>query len=675
MLLTLAGLIGHSAFHRFLTDDAFISFRYARNLAHGHGLVFNPGFERVEGYTDFLWVLILAAFQELGIAPETVAPLLGFAATVVLWGLVAWYALRDPPAPGREWLVLVPLSLLAVTRSVAVWTTSGLETRWFEALVVGGTLRLMVEVEARLAGAPRRPVAVWLFGLAALTRPDGILVGISVLSAAGAWLLARRPRAAATFAFEIWPFVALVAGHFVFRRVYYGEWLPNTYHAKVGGRVWWDAGGDYLLVFALEYAVLLWLPLIAAAVAWHRRRGTSWRPLLFAAVVLPHALYVAAIGGDHFEYRPLDLYFPLAFMLIHDGASALATTRVRAALAAAWLVVVAVGLWQLPWQSHRQFTRRVFDGFPGLSPDPEARDYLSPERDPIYRLPGLRSIASRHRVLLGELTDRLIGVRQEEHRMFLAAVEPEGRRLAELVAAGVLPRDAHVAIDCVGAIPYYSGLRILDRRGLTDARVARSAPTGERRMAHEKAARFEDARERGVELWAADAVHLLIPAVSRRMLNELRDAVRHDDDVHAADVGDGHYLVCRLPQGVAPLAERMLRLSFRRLTDPGFEAEFLARNAAALGDSLKRDPASLEKRQQLAYILLLAQRWAEALDLYRTLAQATPTNPFVWESIALCAESLGDRASALEANRRALEILEAAGDEAGAARVRGRIGR
>ena len=44
----------------FLTDDAFISFRYTRNLIEGHGLVFNPG-ERVEGYTNFLWILELAA--------------------------------------------------------------------------------------------------------------------------------------------------------------------------------------------------------------------------------------------------------------------------------------------------------------------------------------------------------------------------------------------------------------------------------------------------------------------------------------------------------------------------------------------------------------------------------------------------------------------------------------
>ena len=50
----------------------------------------------------------------------------------------------------------------------------------------------------------------------------------------------------------------------VFRLVYYGEWLPNTYQAKVGGRFWWPMGWDYLQLFVIEYAVWLWLPLLLA---------------------------------------------------------------------------------------------------------------------------------------------------------------------------------------------------------------------------------------------------------------------------------------------------------------------------------------------------------------------------------------------------------------------------
>ena len=60
-LATLGLLAFHLSVYWFHTDDAFISFRYALNLSEGHGLVFNPGYERVEGYTNFLWVVILAA--------------------------------------------------------------------------------------------------------------------------------------------------------------------------------------------------------------------------------------------------------------------------------------------------------------------------------------------------------------------------------------------------------------------------------------------------------------------------------------------------------------------------------------------------------------------------------------------------------------------------------------
>ena len=80
----------------FLTDDAFISFRYVRNLLEGHGLVFNPG-EYVEGYTNFLWILELAALWELfGLRPEHTANWLSVAYTggtlVALW----WWLARAP---------------------------------------------------------------------------------------------------------------------------------------------------------------------------------------------------------------------------------------------------------------------------------------------------------------------------------------------------------------------------------------------------------------------------------------------------------------------------------------------------------------------------------------------------------------------------------------------------
>ena len=111
--LAIAGLAAAAAllawqvsvyFH--LVDDAFISFRYARNLADGQGLVFNPGHERVEGYTNFLWVLVLAAARLVGVRPEVAAPWLGIAATVALWAIVAREARRHPWPGGFAWLAI-----------------------------------------------------------------------------------------------------------------------------------------------------------------------------------------------------------------------------------------------------------------------------------------------------------------------------------------------------------------------------------------------------------------------------------------------------------------------------------------------------------------------------------------------------------------------------------------
>ena len=97
----LALLVWLASVSWFLTDDAFISFRYVRNLLEGHGLVFNPG-ERVEGYSNFLWVLELAAiWRVLGVAPEDAAPWLSVACTAGTVGAMLWWITRLPSLRNR----------------------------------------------------------------------------------------------------------------------------------------------------------------------------------------------------------------------------------------------------------------------------------------------------------------------------------------------------------------------------------------------------------------------------------------------------------------------------------------------------------------------------------------------------------------------------------------------
>src|SRR5437763_718543 len=78
LALAAAALVAHSLVWNFVTDDAFISFVYSRNFARHGQLVFNLG-ERVEGYTNFLWTVLLAAFMKVGLAPEIMSRVLGTA--------------------------------------------------------------------------------------------------------------------------------------------------------------------------------------------------------------------------------------------------------------------------------------------------------------------------------------------------------------------------------------------------------------------------------------------------------------------------------------------------------------------------------------------------------------------------------------------------------------------
>ena len=160
----------------FITDDAFISFRYARNLLEGHGLVFNPG-EYVEGYTNFLWVLELAAIWGLlGIRPEDAAQWLSVIYTAGTIVVMLWWVARMP-ALRHRWLVAwMALGLVCSSATFAVWTSGGgLETRQFTFFALAavvclsvfgqsrwGLLAASLSLAAAALDAARRPAACGL---------------------------------------------------------------------------------------------------------------------------------------------------------------------------------------------------------------------------------------------------------------------------------------------------------------------------------------------------------------------------------------------------------------------------------------------------------------------------------------------------------------------------------
>jgi hypothetical protein len=307
--LAAAVLTAHSLVWNFVTDDAYISFVYARNLANHGQLVFNLG-ERVEGYTNFLWTVILAGLYKVGLPPEHTSRVLGTVAAIVTLFLCARWSrrLRTAEADASlKWSALwdaLPALFLAGVPGFACWASGGLETQLFTMLLTWG---LVLTTEALLDGqdrgrSPSVPSAV-AFGLAALTRPEGLLFFALAGLIHGADKLRRRslaPTAAELKWLAI--FCAMVAPHLLWRRWYYGWWLPNTFYIKAsGGAGTWAQGAYYLGRFTEQFH--LWvIPFFVVGSLFLRTARASRAIRTLYAVALPvvavFLVYVASVGGD-----------------------------------------------------------------------------------------------------------------------------------------------------------------------------------------------------------------------------------------------------------------------------------------------------------------------------------------------------------------------------------------
>jgi hypothetical protein len=342
----------------FTADDAFISFRYARNFALGHGLVFNIG-ERVEGYSTFVWVAGLGLLSRAGLDIPLTAKLLNGALTLAA---VLVTALLPPRGlAGRRWSAagLWAALLLAGDPAFGYWGANGMEVPLVTLLLLcGGALHLR-ELER---GGP--PVSALLFGALALTRPEGAFFGaLTLLHRALARDEGRRTEdgRAATRALPLYrstalplyrwisAFLLIVVPFLLWRRSYYGEWVPNTVLVKSGFglRVLLEGGLSVYQFAAPRAGALLLAGLgLLAAPGWWRRPWRSYAALL----LLGNALFVTLAGGD---WMPLDrfwvLVLPWLYLLAADAPAALAAQWPaalrpwRGALPAALLALALAG--------------------------------------------------------------------------------------------------------------------------------------------------------------------------------------------------------------------------------------------------------------------------------------------------------------------------------------------
>jgi len=343
------------------TDDAYISFRYARNLAEGLGLVYNEA-QRIEGYTNFLWTVVLALVDGVGLDQRIMAKVLGGAATLgTLWIVYRWSETLNP----MRRVPCVATWLLASTSVFSGYGVFGLETLPFTFLVVAGSLQLWREEQEDRPF----PYSGLLFAAAGLTRPEAplylgmwmLFLGgpalvpfvqrnlereeakrarpspggtegrralvlavalITLLGLAFVGLRQRDPSTVAKLGFGVLGvsvssitlgylprrlfsrrnlirgsiFVATVGGHLLWRKSYYGSWLPNTLGAKTGDvRAQLAGGTGYFARFVEHEGPIVYAILLGVAVALvHRHRAM----LACTTLTAFGSIYVILVGGD-----------------------------------------------------------------------------------------------------------------------------------------------------------------------------------------------------------------------------------------------------------------------------------------------------------------------------------------------------------------------------------------
>jgi hypothetical protein len=487
-----------------LYDDAMISMRYARNLAEGHGLVWNPGGAPVEGYTNFLWTLWMAVLHLSGVPDAKMALLVSASGALILvLNLLVLRAVARRLVPEALAVTTLVLWLVSLCLPLVYWTLVGLEVGLL-ALLTSLAMLLVL----RLTGAFRRRDLILLAAVlaaAVLVRTDQVVLCAVVL----AFLGLRLPPEHRARALLILGLVLAVTlgGHTAFRLTYYGDPLPNAYYLKVAGvsaRVRLTRGVGALGVSGVE---MLFVPVALAVVAlWpgaSRRRRDVILPI---AVFLGTCAYSVLVGGDAWEEYPVPnryLTAGLPALLLASAVGAWRLSTLEAKERRRLVGAMAVGLGFAAGAEY--WARVMLRGPHAAGPDGGVSIWV-PEnvrwwaltlvftlllgmaamlgrggasRAGAPELPPWRPLACGAVVLVAANAASFTFVLRPTPSAPDLSTPARLTRLAVTVRDTTKP-DASMAVVWAGIIPYFARRPAVDLLGRSDRTVARMAPRTER---------------------------------------------------------------------------------------------------------------------------------------------------------------------------------------------------
>ena len=318
-LVIIAGLYGlyQAITYAWVCDDAFISFRYAKNLIDGNGLVFNVG-ETVEGYTNFLWTVIIAGAMFIGLEPILFTQVFGIASYICTFLILIYLSLKLS-RQSKNKTIMFPLAAMALMLQYdsQVWATSGLETAWVTTLVTLAFAFLIMANSKKtflLAGFIMIP--------AVLSRPDAMIFYLMALP----YIILHSKKPGSNLIYYILPLLIIYLPYWILRYSYYGYPFPNTYYAKSANISWYSQGFIYFWTYIKTYYALF---LLLPAIAWTTPRLFShfkaekclsekyhriW--LLTILFIIPFIFYVIRVGGDFMFARFFIPIAPISFLIL-----------------------------------------------------------------------------------------------------------------------------------------------------------------------------------------------------------------------------------------------------------------------------------------------------------------------------------------------------------------------
>ncbi len=290
-----------------VSDDAFITLRHVENFTQGFGPVFNVG-ERVEGFTHPLWFGILSLFRWLGVPAKGTAVIPGLILSFLTL-YVLFFKIR--PSDGSPSLNPAVIMLIG-TNAFIDFGTSGLETALSYFLLVLFA-KFIIEGKWR-----KQPFQTGLLAaLLTLTRPDFGLFFLLLLALYIFEFFKKRIPFKTLICFLSAP-CFLVGGYQVFRMGYYASFWPNPVYAKSASSSYFSHGIKYFFDFFQRSPAGGILVFALLGIFLDRKNKTLLvrRLFIFLAGVL-HGFFVVRGGGDFMHGR----FFLPSFILIAVSAS------------------------------------------------------------------------------------------------------------------------------------------------------------------------------------------------------------------------------------------------------------------------------------------------------------------------------------------------------------------